>query len=57
MIGLCATAYQVITGRHADEVLFSGQSALPGLVASATTYSVGVLVLLGLLRRSPTACH
>jgi len=50
VIGLCATTYQVITGRGAEEVLFSGQSALPGLVASATTYSVGVLVLLGLFK-------
>ena len=50
LIGLCATAYQVTTGRGASEVLFSGQSALPGLVANATTYSVGVLVLLGLFK-------
>ena len=50
VIGLCATAYQVITGRGAEEVLFSGQSALPGLVANAATYSVGVLVLLGLFK-------
>lgn len=50
LIGLCATAYQVMTGRGFTEVLFSGQSALPGLVANATSYSVGVLVLLGLFK-------
>ncbi|WP_374971402.1 chloride channel protein [Terrabacter sp. BE26] len=49
-IGLCATAYQLITGRGFAEVLFSGQSALPGLVANAAGYSVGVLVLLGVFK-------
>lgn len=49
-VGLCATAYQVVTGRGFGEVLFSGQGALPGLVAGAAGYSLGVLVLLGLLK-------
>ncbi|HSU74993.1 MAG TPA: chloride channel protein [Terrabacter sp.] len=50
LVGLCATVYQVVTGRGFAEVLFSGQSALPGLVANAAGYSVGVLVLLGVLK-------
>ena len=50
LVGLCATVYQLATGRGFSEVLFSGQSALPGLVANATTYSLGVLVLLGVLK-------
>lgn len=50
VVGLCATGYQLATGRPFDEVLFSGQSALPGLVAGAAGYSVWVLVLLGLLK-------
>lgn len=50
LIGLCATAYQVATGRGFTEVLFSGQNALPGLVASAATYPLGVLLLLGLFK-------
>ena len=47
LIGLCATAYQLTTGHPFTEVLFSGQDALPNLVANAADYSVGVLVLLG----------
>jgi len=47
LVGLCATAYQLTTDHPFTEVLFSGQSALPNLVANATDYSVGVLVLLG----------
>ncbi|MEW1951881.1 chloride channel protein [Terrabacter sp. NPDC080008] len=50
LVGLCATVYQLATGRGFPEVLFSGQSALPGLVANAATYSLGVLVLLGVLK-------
>jgi len=50
IVGLCATAYQLVTGRGFGEVLFSGQDALPGLVAHAASYSVGVLVLLALLK-------
>ncbi len=47
LIGLCATAYQLTTDHPFTEVLFSGQDALPNLVANAADYSVGVLVLLG----------
>jgi H+/Cl- antiporter ClcA len=50
LIGLCAAAYQVTTGRGFGQVLFSGQAALPELVAHATDYSVGVLLLLGLFK-------
>ena len=50
LIGLCAAAYQVITGREFSQVLFSGQDALPDLVANAADYSLGVLVLLGLFK-------
>jgi H+/Cl- antiporter ClcA len=50
LIGLCAMGYQLTTGRDFTEVLFSGQDALPGLVANAADYSIGVLVLLGLFK-------
>jgi H+/Cl- antiporter ClcA len=39
-------AYQLISDNSFTQVLFSGQSALPELVADASDYSVGVLVLL-----------
>jgi H+/Cl- antiporter ClcA len=47
VIGLIAMAYQLISDNSFTQVLFSGQSALPGLVADASDYSVGVLILLG----------
>ncbi|GAA2166708.1 H+/Cl- antiporter ClcA [Humibacillus xanthopallidus] len=50
LIGLCATAFQVITGHPFTQVLFSGQDALPELVADAAGYSLGVLLLLGLFK-------
>jgi len=50
VIGLTATAYQLITGRGFAEVLFSGQDALPGLVANAADYSIATLVVLGLCK-------
>ncbi|HET8988247.1 MAG TPA: chloride channel protein [Humibacillus sp.] len=50
LIGLCATAYQLTTGHEFSQVLFSGQDALPELVANAADYSLGVLVLLGLFK-------
>lgn len=46
LVGLTAMVYQVASGRSFTEVLFSGQDALPELVAHAADYSVGVLVLL-----------
>jgi H+/Cl- antiporter ClcA len=45
-IGAIAMAYQLVSDHSFTQVLFSGQDALPGLVAHATDYSVGVLVLL-----------
>ena len=38
--------YQLVTGHSFTQVLFSGQDALPELVANAADYSVGALVLL-----------
>ena len=46
VIGLTAMAYQLITDHSFTQVLFSGQDALPELVADATDYSVGVLIVL-----------
>jgi len=50
LIGLCATMFQVTTGHSFTQVLFSGQDALPELVADAAGYSLGVLLLLGLFK-------
>jgi chloride channel protein, CIC family len=41
-----AIAFHQTTGKGVDEVLFSGQSALPGLVAHAGTWSLSALALL-----------
>jgi H+/Cl- antiporter ClcA len=41
-----AIAFAEGTGKSASEVLFSGQSALPGLVQHAAGWTVGALVLL-----------
>ena len=46
LIGLRAMAYQLITGRSFTQVLFSGQDALPELIADATDYSLAVITLL-----------
>jgi H+/Cl- antiporter ClcA len=46
LIGLSATAYQLLSGNSFTQVLFSGQTALPELVQNAGSYSGGVLVLL-----------
>jgi H+/Cl- antiporter ClcA len=46
LIGLTAMAYQVVSGQSFTQVLFSGQEALPELVAHAADYSLAVLVLL-----------
>ncbi|MGN8246260.1 chloride channel protein [Cellulomonas soli] len=50
LIGLTAAGYQVATGRDFTQVLFSGQDALPALVAQASTYPVGVLVVLSVCK-------
>jgi H+/Cl- antiporter ClcA len=41
-----AIAFSQASGKGVDEVLFSGQSALPGLVANAGTWSLSALALL-----------
>ena len=50
VVGLAVAGLAILYGQATDksssEVLFSGQSALPGLVSNAATYSVGALLLL-----------
>ena len=46
LIGLVAMTYQLVSGYSFTQVLFSGQGALPDLVAHAADYSIGVLILL-----------
>ena len=46
LIGLTAMAYQLISGDSFTQVLFSGQDAMPELVAKAADYSLAVLALL-----------
>ncbi|HYB30524.1 MAG TPA: chloride channel protein [Solirubrobacteraceae bacterium] len=41
-----AIAFHGATGKNVNEVLFSGQSALPGIVSQAATWSVSALLLL-----------
>jgi len=41
-----AIAFSEATGKGTSEVLFSGQSALPGLVSGASTWSLSALALL-----------
>ena len=55
LVGLSATLYQVVTGNSFTHVLFSGQDALPALVADAADYSVGVLVVLGVCKAAAYA--
>ena len=50
LIGLTAMTYQLVTGKGFAEVLFSGQDALPNLVANAADYSVATLVVLGVCK-------
>jgi H+/Cl- antiporter ClcA len=46
LVGGLAILFGQVTDKPASEVLFSGQSALPGLVEQASTWSVGALLLL-----------
>ena len=46
LIGLIAMGYQLVTGNSFSQVLFSGEDALPELVAHAADYSLGVLIML-----------
>jgi H+/Cl- antiporter ClcA len=50
IIGALAIAFQQITGKPFQEVLFSGQSAIPGLSDKALTWSLGALALLILFK-------
>jgi H+/Cl- antiporter ClcA len=50
LVGLLAMTYQLISGNSFTQVLFSGQDALPPLVAHAADYSVATLVLLALCK-------
>ena len=45
-----AIAFDQITGKGVNQVLFSGQSALPGLVEHAAAWSLGALALLFLFK-------
>jgi chloride channel protein, CIC family len=45
-IGVIAMLYQLISGRSFTDVLFSGQTALPALLKSASDFSVGLLIAL-----------
>jgi H+/Cl- antiporter ClcA len=46
LVGVCAAAYTLITGRSALDVLESGEAALPALVSSPHSWSVVALLLL-----------
>ena len=46
IVGVLAIGFSQASGKGAEEVLFSGQSALPGLVSGAGTWSISALVLL-----------
>ncbi|HET6508025.1 MAG TPA: chloride channel protein [Baekduia sp.] len=46
LIGGLAVGFGQVTGRPATDVLFSGQTALPGLVGGASSWSVGALCAL-----------
>src|SRR6202012_3437116 len=45
-----AIAFAEATGKSFQEVLFSGQDALPGLVSGAATWSLSALLLLILFK-------
>jgi H+/Cl- antiporter ClcA len=45
-VALLAVAFHGTSGKGIDEVLFSGQDALPGLVTGAGTWSISALLLL-----------
>jgi len=46
IVAALAIAFQQTTGKPFQEVLFDGQSSLPGLVTQAGTWSIGTLALL-----------
>ncbi|HTA33193.1 MAG TPA: chloride channel protein [Solirubrobacteraceae bacterium] len=50
IVAALAIAFQQITGKPFQEVLFSGQAAIPGLSDKALTWSIGTLALLVLFK-------
>jgi H+/Cl- antiporter ClcA len=46
VVALLAIAFHAASGKAIEEVLFSGQDELPGLVTSAGTWSISALLLL-----------
>ena len=46
LVGACAAAFSLITGRSALDVLQSGEAALPALVSSPHSWSIVALLLL-----------
>ena len=46
VVAACAVIFFEITGKSGENVLFSGQNQLPGLVLQAGTWTVGALVVL-----------
>ncbi|MGV8966480.1 MAG: chloride channel protein [Cellulomonas sp.] len=49
-IASVAIAFAQVTGKGADQVLFSGQTALPTLITEAGTWSLGALALLAVCK-------
>lgn len=49
-VGLCAVAFELLTDKGSKYLLFSGQSALPTLVDQASTWTVGALLVLLVLK-------
>jgi len=45
-VGLAALIFVEVTGRSSDDVLFSGQDQLPGLIEGAHSWTVGALLML-----------
>ena len=50
IVGLIAMTYQLISGNTFTQVLFSGEDALPDLVAHTADYSVATLILLAVCK-------
>ena len=46
LVACLAIAFREISGKGIEQVLFSGQDALPGLIGEAGSWSVGALLLL-----------
>ena len=46
LVALCAIAFAALTDKGVDQVLFSGQTALPDLVSNPAEWSLGALALL-----------